>query len=169
MLPVAHLSHWSDQRLRLRIRARQGDSAYFESLARKLTAAFANWSVTVNAMTGSILVTGPSPEPDLLDDFGRREKAFSLEAGRKQPPNLGTCITAPLHAVNRQLKQMSGGRVDLPAAFFISLLAFGAIELLRGKWRTPPWYTAFWYAFGLYSKSLLDQPTDAGDIGPDGD
>jgi hypothetical protein len=46
---------------------------------------------------------------------------------------------------------------DLTSALFAALVIFGISELIRGHWKTPPWYTAFWYAFGGYSKVLLDQ------------
>jgi hypothetical protein len=31
------------------------------------------------------------------------------------------------------------------------------VEIMRGNFRMPPWYTAFWYAFGLFTKSMLDR------------
>jgi hypothetical protein len=47
--------------------------------------------------------------------------------------------------------------VDLPGMVFLSALLIGLYELARGNFRPPPWYTAFWYAFGVYSKSLMDR------------
>jgi hypothetical protein len=65
-------------------------------------------------------------------------------------------VTTPLSGINADLKKISGGEVDLPIAIFIILLAFGVIEIFRGNFKMPPWYTAFWYAFGVFSKAIFD-------------
>ena len=41
-------------------------------------------------------------------------------------------------------------KMEIDRGHFIS-----AAEMAREANRTPPWYTAFWYAFGLFTKSLL--------------
>jgi hypothetical protein len=97
--------------------------------------------------------------------LGAVKKLFEVAAVEKAERAMALSVTAPLHSANRQIRQVTGGRVDLPGAVFLALLVFGAVELLRGNWRTPPWYTAFWYAFGLYSKSLIDHA--GGDQGGD--
>jgi hypothetical protein len=47
--------------------------------------------------------------------------------------------------------------LDLPGMIFLSLLAVGLWELAIGNFKRPPWYTAFWYAFGLFSKAIFDE------------
>jgi len=39
----------------------------------------------------------------------------------------------------------------------LSLLGLGLYQILRGNFRAPPWYTAFWYALGIFTKSLSDK------------
>jgi hypothetical protein len=165
MVPQATVAHRSAKRLRLRIASRRRDASFFDSLHEKMTPAFPSLSVQVNAVTASVLLVGDAVVFDEVAAFGRSKKLFEVAAVEKAERAMALSVTAPLHSANRQIRQVTGGRVDLPGAVFLALLVFGAVELLRGNWRTPPWYTAFWYAFGLYSKSLIDHA--GGDQGGD--
>jgi len=60
-------------------------------------------------------------------------------------------------SLNQKIQQVTSGRLNLTNGIFLALVIFGVSELIRGNWKTPPWYTAFWYAFGVYSKTLFDQ------------
>jgi hypothetical protein len=157
MMPLAVVSHLTDKRMRLKISSRRGDASFFDLLNNKITVAFPSLTVQANAITGSLLLAGAPVDPDGITDFGRAEKLFEVVS---EPSKNAMALSIPtsMQAANHRIRQMAGGRVDLPGALFISLVIFGAIELIRGNWRTPPWYTAFWYAFGLYSKSLLEHP-----------
>ena len=37
------------------------------------------------------------------------------------------------------------------------LLALGIYQISRGNFMAPAWYTAFWYAFGVLTKTLIDR------------
>ncbi len=168
MVPQAVVAHKSAERMRLKIGSRRGDRPYFERLGQAAADAFPALSVQVNAVTGSLLLAGDCIVFDDVADLGRSKALFELAPLKNAQRSMALSFTAPLHAANHQIMQLSSGRVDLPGAVFFALLVFGAAELLRGNWRTPPWYTAFWYAFGLYSKSLIDSPADALDFEGDG-
>jgi hypothetical protein len=58
---------------------------------------------------------------------------------------------------NHQVKALSGGELDLSGIIFIALLGFGLWELAIGNFKRPPWYTAFWSAFRLFSKTIIDE------------
>lgn len=161
MTPQAVVLHKTNDRMRLRIASRRRDISFFDMLDRKITDAFPSLSVQTNAVTGSLLLCGGSVELDDLAAFGRSNRLFELAADRIGKEAMTLSITTSMKSANQRIRQLTGERVDLPNALFISLLIFGVIELMRGNWRTPPWYTAFWYAFGLYSKSLIDPPADA--------
>jgi hypothetical protein len=168
MMPLAVVSHLTDKRMRLKISSRRGDASFFDLLNNKITAAFPSLTVQVNAITGSLLLTGAHVDPDGITYFGRTEKLFEV-VSEPSKNAMALSIPASMQAANHRIGQITGGRVDLPGALFISLVIFGVIELMRGNWRTPPWYTAFWYAFGLYSKSLLEHPFAAPESDIDGD
>jgi hypothetical protein len=169
MVPLAVIAHKTAHRLRIRIASRRGESSYFAATEDKLREAFADLSVTGNALTGTILLTGKPLDVDAVVDFGRSKKLFAIQTIPANGPSMARSVAAPLHSVNRRIQQVTSGRVDLPGAVFIALLGFGVVELIRGNWRTPPWYTALWYAFGLYSKSFIDQSVDIDAMDPDGD
>ncbi len=169
MMPIALVTHKTRNRIRLRIPSRRRDGFYFDALARRLSSDLPDWAVDVNILTGSVLIKGEALEIDPLIQLGRKHHLFSIESDIQQNRSVALSVTAPLHSADRQIKQVTGGRIDLTGAIFISLLVYGIIELIRGNWRSPPWYTAFWYAFGLYSKSWVDNHIGAVHVDPDGD
>ncbi len=159
MVPKAVIAHHTEQRLRLKFTMHRGDKPFFDALAKKLGAAFKSCALEANASTGSILMIGKPPTPQAVAEYGRREELFVLDANKPRPMSLATFVASHLQSADRRIQQVTSGHIDLPGATFMALLIYGSIELIRGNWRTPPWYTAFWYAFGLYSKSLIDQVT----------
>ena len=169
MTPVAVITHNTEDRIRLRMASCRGDRPFFDAMAEKVSAAFPSWSVQVNALTGSMLVCGKDLATEQLIDFGRSKGLFETETTPAIGRSMALSVTEPLHSADAQIKALTGNRIDLPGAVFVALLIFGIIELIRGNWRTPPWYTAFWYAFGLYSKSLIDAPYGAAAVDIDGE
>jgi hypothetical protein len=48
------------------------------------------------------------------------------------------------------------------------LVITGVYQILRGQFRTPPWYTAFWYAFGLLTMFVVKKSiSDGSTVGAD--
>jgi hypothetical protein len=160
-LPEALVVHAGASRLRVRIPAGRGDLKFVAKVraaALKSRIAF----IRANATTGSILFSGENATYDAVAAFGRDNGLFEIKTALPAPP-LATRISTPLASVNRSLQKVSAGQVDLPGALFIILLFTALYEIARGRFRTPPWYTAFWYAFGLFTKSLLDRETGRND------
>jgi hypothetical protein len=157
MVPLAQIVHSSPRRLRLRIAGSRGDVSYFAETSQKLTSAFAKAKVQANALTGSIVLTGDGVDVAAVSDFGRSQGLFRVQAAEPGGKPLLNSIVLPLQAVDRNVRAATSGRMDLPGTLFVALLLFGIVELIKGNFRSPPWYTAFWYAFGLYSKVLFDQ------------
>jgi hypothetical protein len=162
MVPKAIIAHHTSSRLRIRVCARRADRGYFKRLKDHFSKAFPSLFVTVNSATASLLMTGEPIGLQEIADSASKEKLFTLDASKPQDSPMALSITEPLHTTSHQIRQVSGGRLDLPGAVFLALMVSGIIEIIRGNWRTPPWYTAFWYAFGLYSKSLIEQTADKG-------
>jgi hypothetical protein len=169
MAPLAAITHLTADRLRIRIASRRGEWTYFAVTEKKLSEAFTDFSVMGNALTGTIFITGEHLNIDAILDFSRSNKLFVVKSIPAKAHSMALSVTAPLHSANRRIQQVTSGRIDLPGAVFVALLGFGIIELIRGNWRTPPWYTALWYAFGLYSKSLTDPSVHIDAMDPDGD
>ncbi len=154
-LPEAVVTHHSSGRLRIRIPSRQGDAAYFSSLQ----AACSRWREGVrpqaNPLTGSLLFCADRLELQAVADFGRTQGLFDLTTDPPPRPPIMHEVVKPVAGFDRTLTHLTGGRVDLPSGIFLMLLAFGIYEIAKGRWTAPPWYTAFWYAFGLVSMFVV--------------
>jgi hypothetical protein len=159
MMPSAQIVHSSPCRLRLKIADCRGDRSYFAETAKKLASAFTQSNVQANALTGSIILTGDRVDTRAVSDFGRGQGLFRVRASELVSRPFFSSVTLPLQSVDRYVKAATSGRMDLAGMLFVALLLFGVGELVKGNFRSPPWYTAFWYAFGLYSKTLFDQAT----------
>jgi hypothetical protein len=157
MVPIAHVSHRTPERMRIRIPLRKGDADYFARLEKSLTDRFNFQKLTVNHLTGSILIVDPSIDPAAVADHGRENELFDLQV--LQPPReaLARKVSSPVAALNRSIERFSGGDVDAAGLVFIALCVYGVIEIARGNLRRPPWYTALWYAFGVFTKSIVDR------------
>jgi hypothetical protein len=157
MIPKAELPSCTSHRLRLRIPARRGDDSFFNNLTQQWLREFPANDVVCNTLTGSLLVTGMPPVPDAIAEFGRRLSLFDLKPAAAISRTWAGSVESTILSLNRKIERSSGGLLDLTSALFTALVIYGISELIRGHWRTPPWYTAFWYAFGVYSKVLMDQ------------
>jgi hypothetical protein len=125
-----------------------------------LTTTFASCRVETNPATGSVLVIDPAIHPEMLSRFGQDHHLFTIE--KRLPPgeSLAVDVGRPFQKVSRRIDRISGGSLDLPGLVFVALLCFGLWELIRGNWKSPPWYTAFWYAFGMFSGSVINRQAD---------
>jgi hypothetical protein len=156
MLPEAHIQHHTDQRVRLRIPSKKGDAAFFSETKTKLAQLQPPETIEVNPLTGSILLCQESIDIERIKAFAEENGVCSINHGGGYSAPLAGKVAEPIVNISRFIDRLSGGEVDLPGVIFLSLLGFGLYEILRGNFRAPPWYTAFWYAFGVFSKSILD-------------
>ncbi len=154
-VPEAFIAHRSPQRLRIRVPGRRGDAAFF-SLVQD---AFARNGARpqANPETASLLFVGEAAAVTQVADLGRREGLFELRGHAPFRPPLMHAAIQPVAGLNRSLQRATGGRIDLPSGIFLMLLGFGIYEILRGRLSSPPWYTAFWYAFGLVSMYVIEK------------
>jgi hypothetical protein len=155
-LPEAHIQHHTDRRVRLRIPSKRGNAAFFSDAKTKLAQLQPFDTIEVNPLTGSILLCHEAIDIDRLMDFAEEKEVFSINQVSRTAAPLAEKIAEPIADINRFIDRLSGGELDLPGVIFLSLLGFGLYEILRGNFKAPPWYTAFWYAFGVFSKSILD-------------
>jgi hypothetical protein len=124
-----------------------------ERLSHQLPSA----NVTVNTIAGSLLIQDKTIDPDLIAEFAESEKLFRLVDFRDHRESLFRVVADPVGKLNDSLSRISGGSMDLQAVTFILLFGTGLYQLLRGNFRAPPWYVAFWYAFLLFTKSISDK------------
>lgn len=166
MLPDGYVVHNISERLRIKIESRKRDLTFFKKLAHEIENQYPELAVQTNPMTGSILILGEVDDFDALTKFFKDEKLLLLTVSLPQPKPLAQHLAKPIGEINKAAGKYTGGMLDISSAVFVGLLTFGIIELARGNLRMPPWYTAFWYAFGVFSKSIADKTliTDSNDI-----
>ncbi len=155
-LPEAEVVHHTGERLRIRVSSRKGDRAFFEDLEKRFRDEGA--IAAARPITGSILITGDLASPEWAKDMGERTRSFDLTvvSRRKAAPS-AAYVVAPIGALNRHVRRFTNDELDIFGAVFVLLMTTGIIQILRGNLRLPPWYTAFWYAFGIFTKSILDR------------
>jgi hypothetical protein len=156
MLPKASVSHQSSKRLRIKIPSQKGDWDYFQGLGEKLVK-YQDFDVLqLNPVTGSVLFIDERLDVSGIEAYAREKGLFDLKRTGVSVVPLSRRIAEPLSGTSSFLNRTTGGFLDLPGAAFLLLLGVGLYEIVRGNFRSPPWYTAFWYAFGVFTKSLVD-------------
>ncbi len=157
MLPQAQVVHRTNQRVRIKITERRADSGYFETVRQKLETLRSLEYVQVNPHSASVLIVGGEPGVEDIAAYARKEGLFELEKKAGTPVPLAQKIISPLLDANRKMQSITGGEVGLGEAVFTGLVGVGIYQALRGRLQFPPWYTAFWYAFGVFTKSLMEK------------
>lgn len=157
MMPLAHIGHSSSNRLRIKVDCRKGDPAYFERATRELMDHFHFASIQFNDLTGSILIMDETVSASEVAAYALDRQLFSMDASARKNEAIINQLVAPLESFHQKVQRTTDGALDLPGLIFILALFFGIYEIAKGNFRSPPWHTAFWYAFGIYSKSYFDR------------
>jgi hypothetical protein len=157
MVPEATIKHRIAGRLRFQIESRKGDATYFNHVETRLREALAYRTITASPLTGSLVIEDDALDESTVYTTVGNQGLFSISFATLTPKPFVKRIIDPVRVVNRSIHVLSGGVVDLPGIIFLLLLASGLWELAIGNFKRPPWYTAFWYAFGLFSKTLFDE------------
>lgn len=156
MLPQAQIVHRTAQRLRIRIPGRRGERDFFARLEGSLKRDLELQEVRTNSLTGTVLLIGERIDVERLAELARGEGLFVLQ-GSAPPAPLSKKLVRPMANLDESIRTISGGELDLPSLFFLGLLGMGIYQIARGNVGAPPWYTAFWYAFGVFTKYLIDK------------
>ncbi len=159
--PEAVVAHYGPNRLRLRIPSRRGNAQFFQ----RVIALFSTGPfdlVKADPLTGSVLFSGNSIqlEPILEEAAGQGLFRIAETAPTDRPP-LTARMALPIKKASTSLRALTSGQADLPGALAGGLILTGIFQLMRGGFRAPPWYTAFWYAFALVSTFAAQGRTGA--------
>jgi hypothetical protein len=161
ILPKARVSHQSRRRLRIRIPAERGNQGYFATLRKVLAEHEGVEAVEVNQITGSVLLLGDGLDVEAVRTWGKERGLFKIEApgnpGEDRSSHLPARAVKPLQGLQNGLDHLTGGNLNLSGLIFFALLGTGIHQILRGNFTAPPWYTSFWYAFGVFTKQLVDK------------
>jgi hypothetical protein len=157
----AYISHNTSGRVRIRVPSKKGEVAFFQSL-KDMGVQFPNvHEVTVNPVTGSILIKH-SLDPKIMEELAR--KYFPNQAKQIGSPstNIHRQVAETYNQVDKKIKKFTGGEMVVGTLSFGTLLILGIYQISRGNFMAPAWYTAFWYALNIFLKSKpkekVDQP-----------
>ena len=156
-LPDAHIGHLTPERVRIKIPSRRGDEAYFLHVKELLLKDGVLGTVRVNSKTASVLIAGSPTDLERIASSGEKSALFHLETSLPKAEPLSSKIVAPARNLGRAIDRFSGGELDLAGAVFLGLIGWGVTQLVRGNFVAPPWYVAFWYALGVFTRSLADK------------
>jgi hypothetical protein len=110
-------------------------------------------SVDVAPFTGSILVHHRTAVKRIVE-HGQSQGLFIMEEEKTaKVTTLHDSVAAGFGALNGRIKAATGSGIDLPGLAFLALVGAGIYQIARGNFAAPAWYTAFWYALGIFGRS----------------
>ncbi|MGC8659764.1 MAG: HMA2 domain-containing protein [Desulfomonilaceae bacterium] len=154
MIPEAHIVHKVQNRLRIKVPSMRGDKAFFVSIQEKFSKPSAGQTIVVNPDTASVLFLGHFTAKHVAE-MAQKAKLFKLKTTTRRPETLLGGVKDMFRTVDKRLLKVTGGEMDIPSLVFLGLISHGIYQFARGNFTGPPWYTAFWYALGLFSKTSL--------------
>jgi hypothetical protein len=157
MLPEAHLGHRTANRLRIRVPSQKGNPSYFSELKDAFSRYRKFEHLEVNPHTGSFLLIDENLDVGAVVKYAEEKSLFTVQKSKKNPEPLSQRLAKPVRDLSASLDRFTGGELDLPGMAFLALLSAGVYQILKGNFRSPPWYTAFWYALGIFTKSIIDK------------
>lgn len=149
MAVQAEVAHTLPGRIRLRLREKRGDTAYFASLSEEVMICDGVERVKANAATGTILIEFSGRTEDLAGQLGQHGVSFLPSAPpnveNRPQPSSGNGNATPFHLVsNREINPM----------FMLgtALAVVGIVQALRGKILVPS-LSVLWYAMEAFRQS----------------
>lgn len=163
MVPEARTVHQTEGRLRVRIPSMKGDVSYFALIAEKLAACPGIKSIAVNPRTGTVLLVHEAT-PREIAGHAERHGLFSLRHARLPHKTLFDNTADGFRQLNTRLKKATGGEIDIASMVFLLLVVSGVYQIMKGNVKAPAWYTAFWYALGIFSRGIVDDWDEGADL-----
>jgi hypothetical protein len=161
MIPEAYVSHRAPRRLRIKIPSKKGNASFFSALLERLSGCPGIEEINVNPQIGSALILYTC-ETKTLAEFAKKNELFHLKQVSRPHKTLFGNVADTFQGYNKSLKQMTDGELDIPSLVFLSLLVSGVWQIARGNLMMPAWYTAFYYALGIFTRAHVDE-FDEGD------
>jgi hypothetical protein len=152
MLPLAHISHLTRRRVRIKIPSKKGDRNYLTALKERFSGFEGIETIEINPVTGSVLIIHNS-DMRTIAEYAMVNNLFILKGIDSFPAGLQQRVSGAFKSINGQLKTATGGEIDIGGLAFLVLLSVGVYQISMGNLTALPWYAAFWYAFNIFLKS----------------
>ncbi len=158
-LDEAQLTHLIAGRLRIRIRARRRDAAFFAEMSRRLAQCEGVTEVRANPLTGSVLIRHATT-PDAIAAYADRHGLFELPVAQVSSDETARArarMLMPRDAVRiaRRKTEPDEERERRRARRLSATLAgLGTLQTVRGQVMAPA-LTLFWYAYDAWRSRPL--------------
>ena len=165
MAPEARIVHRIAGRMRVRVPSRRGDPAYFASVEETLRTLPGVEHVEADPLTGGILILHRA-DPAAVVDYAAQKGLFL--AKEEDPKKAGDTVVhdmigAPFASLGKRIRDFTGSAADLSSLAVLALLTVGVYQIARGNFGAPAWYTAFWYALGIFNRSNGEKKATSGE------
>ncbi len=157
------MAHRAPGRLRIKVPSKRGDREYFALLEEHFSGQTGVDAVVVNPSTGSALFQGDTGVRPIAH-HGMKCNLFTLKKPSPPKTTLFESVAGAFRVGNNQLKKYTDGHIDIPSLVFLSLLGSGMYQIFRGNVSVPAWYTAFYYALGIFTKTKFDELDESEDL-----
>ena len=138
-----------------RVRFRLPSHARTEGLTEAVSAISGVIDCTWTARTRSLLVRY-EPSATTSSEIAERVAARigagvpTVETNGHSEAPVGAVVPAMFKELNGRMARATRGKMDLASAIPLALVAWAALELLRGRTAPLAWSSALWYAHGLF-------------------
>jgi len=156
MIPHAHVSHIMSCRLRIKVPSRKGDLSYFADVQEQLSMCPGVQEVSVSPHTGGALILYNCDKKS-ISEYAQEKGLFILKHPAGSQRALFSHVAHTFKMYNTSLKKLTDGQIDIPSLAFLSLMISGVYQLARGNLSVPAWYTAFYYALGVFTRAQVDE------------
>ncbi len=151
--------------MRLQVREKRKDRAYFETVRPQLEALADIDEVRVNSTTGSIVLLFSLQTHAELKNRLQQLALFEIAEEVRQETTAFTSLDSGLTGLEQVLKSGTAGSMDLRTVAFIGMMGLTIHQILRGNILGPA-LPMLWNAFSLVDRignTMADLPPD----GPD--
>jgi len=155
MIPNAIIAHASVGRLRIKIPSQRGNLDALKSSGDQIAACPGILSIEVNPATGSMLLLHQTSVREIAE-YARLKGLFSLQEQRdpKAPSaNVRRNVGETFKRFDEQIQSLTDGEMDLRGFVGAGLVVAGTAQILTGNVGAIPWFTAYWYAFHMFSRT----------------
>ncbi|MBF0474134.1 MAG: hypothetical protein HQK93_10475 [Nitrospirae bacterium] len=148
--------HSTNERLRLRLPNLKNNLESLADLKTALLDIEGINNIEINPKTSSVLILHSNAKEQILSAAIMRGllKIKEKKTVKTTATPFTANVTETARTINSKLKALTGREIDLPNMFFLVLFGTGVYQVARGNFALPAWYTAFWYAYGVFIKGM---------------
>lgn len=157
MMPNAHIVHQARGRIRLQVREKCKDPAYFDAIREQLEGLAGIDEVRTNCTTGSIILLHSLENNRELLKRLPQLALFEITDCQQHDASAFTPLRSGLTGIEQLLRNGTAGSVDLKTVAFIGVMGLTLHQIMRGQVLGPA-LPMLWNAFSLINRMNSEPP-----------